>query len=106
MIFDHAAAIIEGYVDSNGKAIYSIKSDNLKIDEIGEIGNDPDDKRKPFKLLKDIKFIAYYFLYSPANIIPKSQELSIKKLARKEGALDYIEMVLEFYRMLNREMIG
>ncbi len=87
MIFDHAAAIIEGYIDEDGQGIYSIKSDIFSIDEIGEIGNDPDDKAVPFSLLKDVKFRAYYFLYTPAGIIPKSQEGSIKKLARKEGGI-------------------
>jgi signal transduction histidine kinase len=87
MIFDHAAATIEGYIDNNGQAIYSIKSEKFTIDEIGEIGNDPDDKTKPFTLLKDIKFRAHYFMYAPANIIPKTQEASIKKLARKEGGI-------------------
>ncbi|PHR88040.1 MAG: ATP-binding protein [Blastopirellula sp.] len=87
MIFDHAAALIEGYIDENGQGLYSIQSERLSIDEVGEIGNDPDDKTVPFSLLKDIKFRAHYFLYAPAGIIPKSQEASIKKLARKEGGI-------------------
>ncbi len=79
MIYDYALASISGYIDEKGQGIYSIESKELKIDEIDEIGNDPEDKTKPFDKLSNIQFIAYYFLYG-SGYIPKMQENIIKKI--------------------------
>lgn len=86
MIFKNAVAVIEGYIDESGIGIYTIDSDKIKLNEVGEIGNDPDDNSVPFSELKNIRFRAYYFLYG-LGYIPKSQETSIRSLARKEGGL-------------------
>ena len=86
MILENSLAVFEGYIDSSGIGIYTIESEKIGIDEIGEIGNDPDDKTIPFSLLKNIRFRAYYFIYG-INEIPKGQETSIRSLARKEGGI-------------------
>lgn len=86
MIYDHALAEIEGWIDDNGLGIYSVISKQLKIEEYGEIGSDPDDMSKPFSELKKIRFKAYYYVYN-ADLIPKMHESSIKKLARTSGGI-------------------
>ncbi|KUJ75096.1 hypothetical protein AVO42_07005 [Thiomicrospira sp. XS5] len=86
MIFDNAVAVIEGYIDKSGIGIYTIDSDKIDLNEVGEIGNDPDDSSIPFSELKNIRFRAYYFLYG-LGYIPKSQETVIRSLARKEGGI-------------------
>lgn len=86
MIYDHALAEIEGWIDNNGLGIYSVISDKLGIEEYGEIGSDPDDMSVPFSELKKVRFKAYYFVYS-AGLIPKMHETSIKKLARTSGGI-------------------
>jgi signal transduction histidine kinase len=86
MVFQHALAIFEGYIDENGLGIYTLDSDKIELNEIGEIGNDPDDKTIPFSLLKNIRFRAYYYIYG-VNLIPKGQETSIRNLGRKEGGI-------------------
>jgi len=86
MIFQHALAVIEGYIDESGLGIYTIDSDKIELNYIGEIGNDPDDNTVPFSLLKSIRFRAYYFLYI-SDLIPKGQESSIRSLARKQGGI-------------------
>ncbi|MEZ4884415.1 MAG: ATP-binding protein [Chitinophagales bacterium] len=86
MIYDYALATISGYIDDKGLGIYSIESKKLEIDEIGEIGNDPDDNQIPFNELNNIQFIAYYFVYN-SGYIPKMQEGSIKKLAHTKGGI-------------------
>jgi anti-sigma regulatory factor (Ser/Thr protein kinase) len=48
MIYDHSLAQIEGWIDTNGLGVYTVVSKQLKIDEIGEIGSDPDDMSVPF----------------------------------------------------------
>lgn len=86
MVFQHAIAVIEGHIDENGLGIYNLDSDKIALNEIGEIGNDPDDNTKPFSLLKNITFRAYYYIYG-SGLIPKTQETAIKKLSRKEGGV-------------------
>jgi signal transduction histidine kinase len=86
MIYDHALAEIEGWIDDNGLGIYSVISKQLKIEEYGEIGSDPDDMSKPFSELKKIRFKAYYYIYN-AGLIPKMHETSIKKSARISGGI-------------------
>lgn len=86
MVYDHATAIFNGYVDKDGKAIYSIESNKLDINDIYELSADPDTENVAFKYLKDIKFRAYYFIYN-SDLIPKMQDSSIRKLARKQGGI-------------------
>lgn len=86
MIYDHAVAEIEGWIDNNGLGIYNIKSNKLNIDKTGEIGSDPDDMTVPFSELRKIRFKAYYYVYN-ADLIPKMHEVSIKKLARTSGGI-------------------
>ena len=86
MIYDHALAEIEGWIDDNGLGIYSISSEKLDIEELGEIGSDPDDMTVPFSKLKRVRFKAYYYIYN-AGLIPKMHESSIKKLSRTAGGI-------------------
>lgn len=86
MIYNHALAVIEGWVDNNGHGVYSINSSKLDIDEMGSIGSDPDDEDTPFTLLRHVKFRAYYYVYN-ADLIPKMQESSIKSLSRRYGGI-------------------
>lgn len=86
MIYDHALAEIDGWIDDNGLGIYSVNSKQLKIDEYGEIGSDPDDMSVPFSKLRKVRFKAYYYIYN-ANLIPKMHESSIKKLSRTSGGI-------------------
>lgn len=86
MIYDYALAEIEGWIDENGLGIYSVISKQLKIEEYGEIGSDPDDMSVPFSELRKVRFKAYYYIYN-ADFIPKMHETSIKKLSRISGGV-------------------
>lgn len=86
MVYEHAVAEIQGYIDSSGIGIYTVDSKKLEIDEIGEIGNDPDDKTVPFTALNNVRFKAFYFIYEP-SLLPKMQLSSIRKLAQREGGI-------------------
>jgi len=77
--------IVTGH-DKDGKAIYSIESNKLDINDIYELSADPDTDNVAFKYLRDIKFRAYYFIYN-SDLIPKMQDSSIRKLARKQGGI-------------------
>lgn len=86
MIFDHALAEVNGWIDDNGLGIYSIISKQLNVDVIGEIGSDPDDMSVPFTELKKVRFKAYYFIYNK-GLIPKTHETSIKSLSKISGGI-------------------
>ncbi len=86
MIYDHALAEIDGWIDDNGLGIYSVNSKKLNIDKYGEIGSDPDDMTIPFSELRKVRFKAFYYIYN-ADLIPKMHETSIKKLSRTSGGI-------------------
>ena len=86
MIYDHAIAEIQGYIDDNGMGVLLVESDKLGINEVVEIGNDPDDVNAPFNLLKDIRFKAFYYIYD-SDLIAKMHSTSIRHLAQREGGI-------------------
>lgn len=86
MIYDYAIAEIDGYVDEQGKGMYSITSKKLNLDEIGSISSDPDLEDVPFRHLSEVNFKAYYFIYEP-DIIPATQSTTIRKLAQTQGGV-------------------
>lgn len=81
-----AVATIEGWIDETGIGVYTIESDKLQINEIGQIGNDPDNNSVPFDKLKNVKFRAYYFIYD-SDLVPKMQSAKIRKLAHTQGSI-------------------
>jgi len=86
MIYDNAVAEIHGQIDESGIGIYTVDSKKLKINEIGEIGNDPDDSTVPFNELKNVRFKAFYYIYD-TDLISKVHSTSIRKLAEREGGI-------------------
>ena len=86
MIYDHAVAVIDGYVDSHHKAGYSVVSSKLGIDFSDDIGIDPDNKYSLFDKIKNVKFRAYYYIYE-GNLIPKMHLNAIRKLANVAGGI-------------------
>ncbi len=86
MVYNHAVAVINGWVDENGFGLYSVESSKLEINDVNELSSDPDVENIPYKYLKKIKFRAYYFIYG-SNLIPKMQETSIRRLARTQGGI-------------------
>ena len=86
MIYNHASAIIDGNVDSSGNGSFSIDSQKLDFSFEDAIGFDPDDKESKFDKLKSVNFRAYYYIYN-SNLIPKTQETAIRKLANTAGGI-------------------
>lgn len=86
MIYDHAVAVIDGFVDANHKAGYSVVSSKLGIDFSDDIGIDPDNKYSLFDKIKNVKFRAYYYIYE-GNLIPKMHLNAIRKLANVAGGI-------------------
>jgi len=85
-IFKYSVAKIEGWIDEKGQGIYTIESERLGIDDIGNIGNNPDDDTVPFDKLNQIKFRAYYFLLD-SEFIPKMHSGNVRKFLRNQGSI-------------------
>jgi len=85
-IFKYSVATFEGWVDNTGQGIYSIVSEKLGINELGEIGSDPDDINAPFNKIKKIKFRAYYFVLD-SEFIPKMQSSHIRSFLKSQGSI-------------------
>lgn len=86
MVYDYSTAIIDGWIDDKGIALYSVESNKLNINEIEKISSDPDEENIPFSHLKNVKFRAYYYIYN-SNLIPKMQETNIRRIARSQGGI-------------------
>lgn len=86
MIYDHAVAVIEGWIDNDGLGWFTVESKKLNINDIGQIGSNPDDMTTPFSQLRNIKFRAYYYVYG-SDLIPKMHEATIRSLARSQGGI-------------------
>jgi signal transduction histidine kinase len=85
-VYEHAVAVFEAYINDKGFGVYTIQSNKLGIDTIGEIGNDPNDNAKPFDKLKNVRFRAYYYIYD-SDLLPRMQMTSTKKLAERQGGI-------------------
>ncbi|OFY79630.1 MAG: hypothetical protein A2281_13430 [Bacteroidetes bacterium RIFOXYA12_FULL_38_20] len=86
MIYNHASAIIDGTIDSEGFGSYLIESSKLDFTFEDKIGINPDEKDTKFDMVKSVNFRAYYYIYN-SNLIPKSQETAIRKLANISGGI-------------------
>jgi signal transduction histidine kinase len=86
MIFEHALAEIEGFVDSNGEAQWKVKSKKLNLEVASSIGKGKKDDAQKFDFLKNIHFKAYYFIYN-IGMIPKLVEGYIREKANEMGGI-------------------
>ncbi len=86
MVYDHAVATIDGFVDEEGHGEYEIRSLKLDINAGGKVGSDPDDSSIPFKKIKEIWFRAYYFIYDK-EVMPTMHVSSIQKIAKTQGGI-------------------
>ncbi len=66
--FEKALAVFEGYVDNSGEGFCSVTSKSLGIDLMNNLisitAGKNRDKIELYKLIKDVHFKAYYFIYN------------------------------------------
>jgi len=84
MVSTHSAATITATVDSDGKVSMRLQSSRLDFDEsipldAGENGIDG-----KYRVLKNIKLTAHYFVYVK-DFIPPHESAGIQRLAREQG---------------------
>lgn len=86
MLFDHALAEVRGEVDANGKAIWRVTSQRLKLDDSEELTLDPNKPPQVFALLRNVRFQAHYFIWR-TDYVP-GQELSrLQDMAEEKGGI-------------------
>lgn len=88
MLLDHALATIDGAVTKSGKAMWRFKSKVLGERGAGSLSasNDESSARENFKHLKNIRFRAYYYIYS-APFLSGHLRKQIQELAREKGGI-------------------
>lgn len=89
-IYQHAIAVIEGGVDSEGKGSWSVASERLLLDEQESIGPSRELKKSNdgdlYSELRDIQFKAYYFIQE-AGLIPNGDRGSVSEILRNRGGI-------------------
>lgn len=85
--YDHALAVIEGYVDENKYGHWRSTSSKIDIptSEYRLIGKDRD-LETPFEYIHDIYFKAYYFIYE-RSLIPGALFTYVKHLGNELGGI-------------------
>lgn len=94
MIYEHALAEVDAYVDHLGHGFWSIKSTHFGINEENlEIGKEREQAKSPFTYLKacpdagkNIRLKAYYYIYG-SKYIPRTQNKLIRELAKERGGI-------------------
>lgn len=80
MVFDYALATVTGEVDDIGRGKWSVKSPQLKLAESNRISTVEHSPGVAFEFIRDIKFTAYYFIWSTAYVaghqLARLQELA------------------------------
>lgn len=85
---NHALAIIEGYIDNQGRGFWKVSSDKLNIPYTGytSVGATRDNDNQPFSTVRNIHFKTRYFIYS-SELIPKTLFTYIKNLGNDLGGI-------------------
>jgi signal transduction histidine kinase len=87
MLYRHAVATFDGYIDNLGQGWLSIDSRRLKIsNEKIQIGFNPDDNESVFPHIRNVKFKVFYFIYD-SELIPKIHSTSIRNKLTREGGV-------------------
>lgn len=92
--YNHALAVIEGFVDENGQGYWKVSSDkfnyNTKPDlyrkEFQKIGKYKESEISPFSYIKDVHFKAYYFIYD-SSLLPPQTLSYIRGVAVENGGI-------------------
>lgn len=86
--YDHALAVIEGYIDHNGNGFWRMTSSKLDVPnaEYQPIGNDRENHSSSFPHIHDIYFKTYYFIYD-SDLIPKSIFSYVKRIGNESGGI-------------------
>ena len=86
--YDHALAVIEGYIDDEGQGFWRFSSDKLGVSttEYKKIGREREDDSSHYLSARSIHFKTYYFIYD-RSLIPGPLFTYVKNLGSEMGGL-------------------
>ena len=89
MIYEHAVAEINGFVDEKGMGYWTINKSripNTNTINPQSISKDEKEENVQFQYLKDVRLRAYYYIFY-AGLIPKQSESFILSIAQEYGGI-------------------
>jgi signal transduction histidine kinase len=86
LLLDHALAVIDGAVDSEGHGSWSVVSRQLRLTENEAIGPTRDSPSEPFSALRNARFRAYYFVVESGSV-PSHSAAGIRSALRDHGGI-------------------
>lgn len=86
--YDHALAVIEGYIDDKGQGYWRMWSNKLDVPQgdFQKIGVDRENNDTQYEAAHSIHFKTYYFIYE-RSLIPSSLYTYVKKLGTEIGGI-------------------
>lgn len=85
-ITQFALAVIDTYVDENGQAHWTLKSDQLDYYKESLIGKDPDVETSKMAYVRGVRARIYYFIYE-ASLLSGQKRNDIKAIAEEQGGV-------------------
>lgn len=89
MIYEHAVAEIDGFLDEKGKGFWTIKNSripNTDTERPQLISKDDKEENIEFKYLNGVRLRAYYYVFN-VGLIPKQSESFIRGIAEEYGGI-------------------
>lgn len=86
--YDHALAVIEGYIDADGQGFWRFSSNKLGVTTTGykKIGREREDDSSHYLYARSIHFKTHYFIYD-RSLIPGPLFTYVKNLGSEMGGL-------------------
>lgn len=86
--YDHALAVIEGYIDTDGFGYWRCLSEKLEIrnEEYRRISSQRNNDNSPYDTLRGIQFKTHYFIYDK-QLIPSTLFTYVKNLGNELGGI-------------------
>jgi len=85
--YDHAIAIIEGYVDEKGVGYWAVESKRLGVtQDVQPLGKSDGIQSKPYDHLRNVHLKAYYFIFE-AGLFPPSTMTTVRETLREQGGV-------------------
>lgn len=86
-IFKHALTQIDGKIDGEGNAFWSLKSQRFKLQQKDlRIGPEREAPYSKYEDLRNIRFKAYYFI-PLAEYLPRTMNSTIRQMLREKGGI-------------------
>lgn len=88
VFYDHALAVIDGFIDTEGHGFWRFSSNKLGVSatEYKRIGKEREDETSHYLYARSIHFKTYYFIYE-RSLIPGPLFTYVKKLGTEMGGL-------------------